>query len=171
MQVRAVSAAAITCALSGCGQAGPTMAFQALNACQVSTLGKSEVIQRAGAADLLFVIDNLGSMQDKQAALVAAFQGFSQCYLGADASGRVRDLRMASITTDTYFAGTGNKPLAWAQLTPGYHDGIFPPTAPASGSLPSPRSGKPILTSWTLDLDRAFVEGFDPSTKVEICTF
>ncbi len=88
--------------------------------------------------DILWVIDNSGSMGDDQNRLTAAFGEFSQSYL---ANGKL-DIRTAVITTDTYLGGTGTRPTNYSFLSSGCHDGIRPPCTGAD-----PRSGKPILST------------------------
>ena len=151
---RTVSAIALAVALSACGSGG-LGTFQKLNACQSYSIG-SEVVKTVRApVDVLFVVDNSGSMSSHQIELQTSFSAFSSQYLTPDASGSVRDLRMAVITTDTYFAGltTGGRvyPVENAKLLPGYHDGEFYSTMPIPTPSPSGRSGHPILSSIPAD--------------------
>jgi|GEM_PF-4413886 len=73
---------------------------------------------------ILFVIDNSPSMEDYQAKLVAGFEDFSKVFFNAKL-----DLSVATITTDTYLAGTGQPDLGplkgncYGRLLPGFHDG------------------------------------------------
>ncbi len=88
--------------------------------------------------DLLWVVDNSGSMDNNQRRLASAFDEFSAKYLR---DGRM-DLRTAVITTDTYLPGTDNRPANYNLLSSGCHDGKRPP---CSGS--GARSGKPIIST------------------------
>lgn len=73
---------------------------------------------------ILFVIDNSPSMEAHQAKLVAGFEDFSKGFFNAKI-----DLSVATITTDTYLAGSGNPNLGplkgncYGLLLPGIHDG------------------------------------------------
>jgi hypothetical protein len=87
--------------------------------------------------DLLWVVDNSGSMADNQNRLTAAFDEFSIKYLR---DGRM-DLRTAVIPTDLYLGGSGTRPVNYAMMSSGCHDGQRPP---CSGGA---RSGRPILTT------------------------
>lgn len=91
--------------------------------------------------DLLWIVDNSGSMSDEQASLSQNFHDFAQTYLA-----RGWDFRTSVITSDAYLARqTGNANYGannaenYAKLLPGIHDGVRPPVN--SGV----RSGLPVL--------------------------
>ncbi len=92
--------------------------------------------------DILFIVDNSGSMSNNQAELAAAFTGFANKYI----KNAEWDLNIATITTDTYLAGTSaTYPVTpaknYAALDVGVHDG------PRPSLNVMPRSGKPLLST------------------------
>lgn len=99
--------------------------------------------------DLLWVVDNSGSMSDNQNKLASEFANFAQTYMTAN-----RDIRTGVITTDAFWAG-GVEPMQgfsygpnfgadYARLLPGFADGPRPFTPT---NTTAPRSGNPILSS------------------------
>lgn len=120
--------------------------------------------------DILWVIDNSGSMGDDQTKLATGFADFAGAYLTAQ-----YDIRTAAITTDVYLAGNTsnsaygpNKGALYSRLLPGYADGKRP------GVLTGTRSGEPIIStlipsgysqeSWTSHMSSVFAINAKPGT-------
>jgi hypothetical protein len=113
-------------------------------------------VDRYKGVDLLWVIDNSGSMADYQDRVIKGIESFAKTYFVAG-----RDIRIATITTDVYFAGITNNASygpgmgkCFSRLLPGVHDGVRPAIAELNddcsvkGSLAG-RSGKSILATYT----------------------
>lgn len=138
-------------------------------------MGEASSITKKAQVDLLFVIDNSGSMGAHQARLASAFQSFSTKYLqpsGVAGDDQFRDLRMASITTDTYSAGhVGGYSIDAATLKPGFHDGQFPikSSTLARSGMPvlgtTPPSGTPADAAWFSKLTNDFKINVAPGTS------
>lgn len=113
--------------------------------------------------DLLWIVDNSGSMSDEQASLSTNFRTFAETYLA-----RGWDFRTSVITSDAYLARQAggnanygaNNGQDYAKLVAGVHDGVRPPVN--SGV----RSGLPILDTISnlsiLQLVDAFVLNSKP---------
>ncbi|MGZ3709172.1 MAG: hypothetical protein ACXWPM_10495 [Bdellovibrionota bacterium] len=128
----------------------------------------TEVIQTSitGPFDILWVVDNSGSMSAHQNDIAAGFQSFAANYLKPGT-----DIRLAVITTDAYLAGDTSTPVAkgftygditqYARLLPGIADGPRPWTATGTPI----RSGQAILSSSDPSLISDFLINVKPGTN------
>jgi len=120
----------------------------------------AKTVQRYRDVDLLWMVDNSGSMGNHQTALTDGFKEFATTYFTKD-----RNIRLAAIPSDTYLAGATDvvakygpgQGKCYSFLLPGVHDGIRPNIASLKNDctldevLPSARTGNPILETQNSD--------------------
>ncbi len=127
--------------------------------------GVVKTVERYVDVDLLWVIDNSGSMAEYQEKLANGFKAFAETYFTGD-----RNIRLGTIPTDLWVTGTSsaskskygpNNGMCYGRLLPGVHDGTRPSVMELNSScepvsaLPSNRTGRPILQTINEDGSRA----------------